>query len=1057
MSDMKLKHQLALGFGLLLAALAAALFLAQAQLRGQQARDDDAAAGRLIQAGQLALAGRAQDAGAQLVLRVAGLLAGGDGAQWRAEQPRVDAALEAAMTGLSALTAHAAGDGKPLLEAAREAGLAVRGQIADYRRLAAAAHGDEARIYLRASLWPAAQKYQEAVGRYARFESEQSLRLAAAEAGASSGRAADGVAVAGAALAALAVALYWLLARALERQLGGDPRVLAMVLRELAGGEVRTAFNVRDGDDSSPFAFLRAAVSRSLENMRLRSALDVCTTNVMIADGEHQVVYANRAALDMFQQAEADIRQELPQFSARAILGCSIDSFHRNPSFQRGLLQDLRGTHRGTIKVGGRTFHLVLTPILDGQNRKLGAVVEWVDATRELERKAEEDARLAADRLAAAENARIRSALDVCTTNVMIADAEHKIIYANGSALAMFRNAEPDIRKDIPSFSASRLLGSSIDEFHKNPGYQRGLLAQARDTHRSSIAVGGRTFGLILSPVVGANGERLGSVVEWQDNTEMLRLQQEAQQRMDQERAQAAENARIRNALDNCTTNVMIADNERRIIYMNHSVTDMLRSVEADLRKALPHFDVRRLLGTSIDEFHKNPAHQRELLANMRATYRAEIVVAGRTFSLVSNPVFGADGARLGSVVEWKDRTAEVEIEREVAGIVSAASAGEFGKRIDVEGKQGFFRLLSEGVNQLMGVTSQGLADIAGVLGALAGGDLTRSISADYQGLFGQLKADSNATVDKLKEIVANIKDSTDTINTAAREIAAGNANLSSRTEQQAASLEETASSMEEITSTVRQNAENARKANSLAIGASDIAARGGKVVGDVVSTMNEINDSAKKIVDIISVIDGIAFQTNILALNAAVEAARAGEQGRGFAVVASEVRSLAQRSAAAAKEIKLLIGDSVDKVESGSRLVDEAGRTMDEIVVSIRRVADIMSDISAASAEQSSGIEQVNLAVTQMDENTQKNAALVEQAAAAAESLEEQARYLSGAVAVFRLDESGRSGQPPQARPLASRQPAAWTFAAKGRGPARALEPIRPPRDADDGTWEEF
>ncbi|RBJ75437.1 diguanylate cyclase, partial [Pseudomonas sp. MWU12-2534b] len=205
----------------------------------------------------------------------------------------------------------------------------------------------------------------------------------------------------------------------------------------------------------------------------------------------------------------------------------------------------------------------------------------------------------------------------------------------------------------------------------------------------------------------------------------------------------------------------------------------------------------------------------------------------------------------------WKDRTAEVEIEREVAGIVSAASAGEFGKRIDVEGKQGFFRLLSEGVNQLMGVTSQGLADIAGVLGALAGGDLTRSISADYQGLFGQLKADSNATVDKLKEIVANIKDSTDTINTAAREIAAGNANLSSRTEQQAASLEETASSMEEITSTVRQNAENARKANSLAIGASDIAARGGKVVGDVVSTMNEINDSAKKIVDIISVIDG--------------------------------------------------------------------------------------------------------------------------------------------------------------------------------------------------------
>nr|WP_313900544.1 methyl-accepting chemotaxis protein [Chromobacterium vaccinii] len=497
----------------------------------------------------------------------------------------------------------------------------------------------------------------------------------------------------------------------------------------------------------------------------------------------------------------------------------------------------------------------------------------------------------------------------------------------------------------------------------------------------------------------------------------------------------------------------------------------MLSGVESDLRKALPNFDVRRLIGASIDEFHKSPAHQRELLANLRSTYRTEIQVAGRTFSLVANPVFDADGERLGSVVEWKDRTAEVEIEREVSEIVRAASAGEFGKRIASEGKQGFFRLLGEGINQLLDVTSRGLNDIANVLGALAGGDLTKTISSDYDGLFGQLKTDSNATVERLLEIVTNIKDSTDAINTAAKEIAAGNSNLSNRTEQQAASLEETASSMEEITSTVKQNAENAKKANSLATGASDIAARGGKVVGDVVSTMNEINESAKKIVDIISVIDGIAFQTNILALNAAVEAARAGEQGRGFAVVASEVRNLAQRSAAAAKEIKSLIGNSVDKVESGSRLVDEAGRTMNEIVVSIRRVADIMSDISAASMEQSSGIEQVNLAVTQMDENTQKNAALVEQAAAAAESLEEQARYLSGAVAVFKLEDKPLPGRSPAAARPASR-PAGGALPQIGLAGAlerkasqhsghyqikpKAIEPIQPQKDGEDG-WEEF
>ncbi|AUH53525.1 diguanylate cyclase [Chromobacterium sp. ATCC 53434] len=985
--------------------------------------------------------------------------------------------------------------------------------------------------------------------------------------------------------------------------------MLAAVLRELADGEVRTEFRVREGDRGSPFALLRDVVERTLENLRVRSALDVCTTNVMIADAEHRVVYANRAVLDMFQQAEADIRRDLPQFSARGILGSSIDDFHRNPAYQRGLLQQVRSTHRSAIQVGGRTFSLVLTPIVDRQNRSLGAVVEWVDATGELEQKAAEEARLAEDRRAAAENARIRSALDVCTTNVMIADEDHRIIYTNQAVLEMFRQAEADIRRDIPRFSSSSLLGASIDDFHRNPTYQHGLLRQVRGTHRSAINVGGRTFGLILTPILGAKGDRLGDVVEWQDNTEMLRLQGEAEQRAEQERRLAAENARIRSALDvcttnvmiadeshhiiyanqsvlrmfqraeadirrdiprfssssllgskiddfhqnpsyqhgvlqqvrethrstigvggrtfglilspiinaqgerlgavvewqdntealrqqsenearaaeerrvagenarirsaldNCTTNVMIADNDRTIIYMNHSVTDMLRGVELDLRKELPNFDVRRLIGATIDDFHKNPAHQRELLANLRSTYRTEISVGGRIFALVANPVFDSDGGRLGSVVEWKDRTGEVQIEHEVAEIVRAASAGEFGKRIEVDGKQGFFKLLGDGVNQLLGVTSRGLGDIAGVLGALAKGDLTKTISADYEGLFGQLKTDSNATVERLKEIVANIKDSTDAINTAAKEIAAGNANLSGRTEQQAASLEETASSMEEITSTVKQNAENAKKANSLATGASDIAARGGKVVGDVVSTMNEINESAKKIVDIISVIDGIAFQTNILALNAAVEAARAGEQGRGFAVVASEVRNLAQRSAAAAKEIKSLIGNSVDKVESGSRLVDEAGRTMNEIVVSIRRVADIMSDISAASAEQSSGIEQVNLAVTQMDEGTQKNAALVEEAAAAAESLEEQARYLADAVAVFKLDEKLLHGKPPTHRGAPAVHAPAGHGAASALAQAsrsgdhagsyqikpKAIEPIRPQGDSGDGAWEEF
>ena len=289
------------------------------------------------------------------------------------------------------------------------------------------------------------------------------------------------------------------------------------------------------------------------------------------------------------------------------------------------------------------------------------------------------------------------------------------------------------------------------------------------------------------------------------------------------------------------------------------------------------------------------------------------------------------------------------------------------------------------------------------IAGAIAEGDLTvdiRTASHDSSSLLFAMKT----MRDKLVGIVSQVRSGTDTINTASGEIAQGNLDLSSRTEEQASSLEETASSMEQLTSAVRQNADNARQANVLAGAASDVAGKGGAAVGQVVQTMESINASSRKIVDIISVIDGIAFQTNILALNAAVEAARAGEEGRGFAVVASEVRSLAQRSASAAKEIKTLIGDSVDQVEAGAKLVHDAGKTMDEVVASVRQVADIMQEITAASAEQSAGIEQVNQAVLQMDQVTQQNAALVEEAAAAAESLQGQAQTLTELVGVFRL-----------------------------------------------------
>ncbi|MBA0346584.1 methyl-accepting chemotaxis protein [Stenotrophomonas maltophilia] len=397
-------------------------------------------------------------------------------------------------------------------------------------------------------------------------------------------------------------------------------------------------------------------------------------------------------------------------------------------------------------------------------------------------------------------------------------------------------------------------------------------------------------------------------------------------------------------------------------------------------------------------------------------------------------------------------------INAEIKQLASAAAAGDFSRRGDAQRFDHDFRLMLENLNAMMAVSDDNLGKLSQLLSAIAEGDLTARMQGDYQGVFARMRDDANTTVAQLTQIVGQIQASASSITLAAGEIASGNSDLSRRTEQQAANLEETAASMEELTSTVRQNAEHARQANQLAIGAHGVASQGGDVVGQVVTTMSAIEASSKKIAEIISVIDGIAFQTNILALNAAVEAARAGEQGRGFAVVASEVRTLAQRSAAAAKEIKGLIDDSVGKVAEGSSLVHQAGSTMGEIVASVQRVTDIMAEISAASQEQSAGIEQVNQTVVQMDETTQQNAALVEEATAAARAMEDQAAQLADAVAIFRLDNQVSAAVKAAAERV---EPARITTVARPQ-PTSTPTPVRRSSNAStfvasDSDWQEF
>lgn len=624
------------------------------------------------------------------------------------------------------------------------------------------------------------------------------------------------------------------------------------------------------------------------------------------------------------------------------------------------------------------------------------------------------------------------SALKLCQANVMLADNDLNIVYMNDTVLEMLQKREQELQQYLPSFNVSRLIGTNVDTFHKDPSHQRRLLESLTSSYKTDLNIGEMVFGLIASPWKDEKGNRLGTLVEWEDKTEEVKKRKEME-------AIAAENARVRYALDSVTANVMIADPDGTILYMNGSVDAMFKNAESDIKRDLPNFDSRTLLGTNMDVFHKNPAHQRGLLTNLNSTYNGNAHVGGRTFTVIANPIF-VDGKKIGAVVEWADRTAEVAMEKEIAQMIQAAAKGDFTKQITAEGKTGFFLGLATGLNELVTTVEVALNDISRVLGSMARGVLTERITRSYEGSFGELKENANGTIEKLTDIIGKIRVASSAISTAANEIAQGNADLSQRTEEQASSLEQTASSMEEMTSTVRQSAQNAQQANTLATSAQTKAGEGGEVVAKAVEAMGAINESSKKINDIIGVIDEIAFQTNLLALNAAVEAARAGEQGRGFAVVAGEVRNLAQRSAAAAKEIKELIRDSVGKVEDGTQLVNRSGETLQELVSSVETVSNMMKEISNAATEQTSGIEQVNTAVSQMDEMTQQNAALVEEASAAGEAMAEQAARLMEEVSFFTISQNEQRMAAPSSR-----------------GSASASRRSRGGMASQDDEWEDF
>ncbi len=593
---------------------------------------------------------------------------------------------------------------------------------------------------------------------------------------------------------------------------------------------------------------------------------------------------------------------------------------------------------------------------------------------------------------------RMQGAMGGSATAMMMVDRDLIITYLNESSIKLLKSLEPVMQSIWPDFKATEefMLGKCIDDFHKQPEHQRKLLADpANLPYQTNIKLADQTIKLNVAAIHDLEGKYVGSSLEWENISSQV--------------AAEIEIGRLVSATQGMTVNLMMADPDGNINYMNPAVEKMLKKRESEIQTVLPNFKVDEVIGTNFDSFHANPAHQRNLLKPENLPYTSDIKVADLHFQLTAIPLFDEKGTHLGSAVEWTDNTELVGGQQEVEGLIAKAVEGNLAERIDASKFDGFMSKLATSINTMLDTVVDPIESCQSVLTEMASGNLQKTMDGEYQGAFAELQASINTTIDNLRNMVGEIMESSSHVSTSSREISQGNTDLSQRTEEQASSLEETASSMEELTATVRENSESAKKANQLSDQTMKQAESGGKVVEDAIVAMKEINNASREISDIIGVIDEIAFQTNLLALNAAVEAARAGDQGRGFAVVAAEVRNLAQRSASAAKDIKSLISNSVDKVNQGTELVNDSGQKLAEIVESVRNVSSLVSEIADASQEQASGIEEINQAVTQMDNMTQQNSALVEEAAAAAEALTEQAGNMLELMSFFKTgEESG-------------------------------------------------